>query len=117
MASNNDPFTLTRKLRAENDDLKATVDSLKSGGGGGTSGGMEDRVTRLETHVEYLRRDSDEIRGSLRDIDQKLNLLPTKRDLEGWRWQWIGFAVAAAALIAAVITGSLGFITFLVERQ
>lgn len=29
----------------------------------GTSGSMEERVTRLETHMEYVRRDLDDIRA------------------------------------------------------
>ncbi len=116
MASSPDELAIIRSLREERQGLKTELDRLKSGVGGGTSGGMEDRVTRLETHVEYLRRDSDEVRGTLRSIEQKLGTVATKRDLESWRWQWVGFLVAATALVATVITGSLGFLTWIMEK-
>lgn len=42
--------------------------TLPKAGGGGTSGGMEERVTRLETHMEYVRSDLAEIKASLGTI-------------------------------------------------
>ena len=71
-------------------------------GSGDGSGGMENRVTRLETHMEYVRRD-------LSDMSASLKILPalaTKKDLDSWRWQWI----ATGAAIIALILGGMGWL-------
>lgn len=34
--------------------------------------GMEPRVTELETHLKYIRRDMDEVRGDVRAIKHRL---------------------------------------------
>ncbi len=105
------------RTSSEIDSLIERAATLKSGGGGGTSGPMEERVARLETHMEYVRRDLDEIRGTLGRVEGALADLPKKRDLEAWRWQWVGVAIAVIALTTTVITGSLGLITWLLERH
>ncbi len=65
---------------------------LKSGGGGGTFGGMESRVAILETHVEYIRRDLGEmktdiaslktdmvdVKVGLATLTERVNHLPSK---------------------------------------
>lgn len=38
---------------------------LENGGGGGNDGGMEARVAKLETSVEYIQRDVTAIRASI----------------------------------------------------
>ena len=75
---------------------------------------MDRRVTRLETHMEYIRRDLDEIkdalkeiRGTLGDVLKVLPTLPTKRDLDLWRWQW----VATGAAIIAIILAGMGWLS------
>jgi hypothetical protein len=83
---------------------------LHDGGSGGTSGGMEDRVTRLETHMEYVRRDLDSISGKLDKLIDRTVDLPTKRDLWAWKWQWTGIMLAAFAVIVGSIIGGLGWI-------
>jgi hypothetical protein len=108
------------RLGRTSDEIDGMIEQalhLKSGGGGGTSWGMEERVTRLETHMEYVRRDLDEIRGTLGRVEGTLAELPKKRGLEAWRWQWVGVAIAVIALTTTVITGSLGLITWLLERH
>lgn len=92
--------------------------ALQRGGGGGTSGGMEDRVTRLETHFEYVRKDLDDLKTDQKAVLQQLaalqttiSTLPTKRDLDSWRWQWIATGVAIVALVVGGVTGGLALIS------
>lgn len=81
-------------------------DRLKSADGGGTSGGMESRLTRLEVEGEQYRRDIAEIKTSLKKLDD----LPTKKDLDSWRWQWLATGIAILALTVGGITGGLALI-------
>lgn len=86
---------------------------LKRRGGGGTSDGMNTRITRLETHMEYVQRDLAELKAGQGKILGKLDRLtelPTKRDLDTWRWQWIAAGVAIIALTVGGITGGLALI-------
>src|SRR3546814_6148993 len=75
------------------------------GSGGGASGGMESRVSSLETHMEYVRRDLDELRVGQATIIDRLNHIPTKADLDTWRWQWLATGLAIVALTVGGITG------------
>jgi len=52
-----DEFTLSRQLRMQNHALSEQIEALKTAGGGGTSGGMEGRVAKLEANVETVRAD------------------------------------------------------------
>lgn len=67
---------------------------------------MEQRVTRLETHMEYVRRDLDELKAGQAKILDIVGSLATKRDLDAWRWQW----VATGAAIIAIILGGMGWL-------
>lgn len=108
-----------REMQARQSRGRDTLDRapLNDAGGGGTSGTMEERVTRLETHMEYVRRDLDGIKAAQEKISdsqqrilEKLNLLPTKADLNQWRWQWVAIAIAIIALTVGGITGGLALI-------
>lgn len=83
---------------------------LQTGGGGGTSGGMESRVTALETHMEYVRRDMDALRVGQDEILNAVRELPTRRDLAAWKLQWTGLAFAAVAIVIGGIIGGLAWI-------
>ncbi len=84
--------------------------TLKTSDGGGNSGGMDQRVTRLETHMEYVQRDLGEIKGDLKAVVARLAEMPTKRDLDTWRWQWIATGLTIVALTVGGITGGLALI-------
>ena len=77
---------------------------VQSGDDGGS--GMNDRLTRLETHFEYIQRDLSEIRTGM----TRLNDLPTKADLNTWKWQWVGTALALIAFTVGGIAGGLALI-------
>ena len=72
------------------------------GSGGEGGGNLGERVTRLETHFEYIRRDLDEIKTALLALPG----LATKRDLVAWA----GIYLLIAALIVGGIIGGLGWI-------
>jgi hypothetical protein len=85
---------------------------------------MEERVIRLESNVEHLHREHDAFVRSLermqdsiervRDTNlrilEKLNLLPTRSDLDTFRWQWIGIGLAIIVLTVTGIAGGLTLI-------
>ena len=52
--------------------------SLKSGGGGGTSGGMEARVAKLEGQFEKLNDKIDELRIDVAVLKERVGNLPGK---------------------------------------
>lgn len=84
--------------------------ALKDGGGGGTSDGMEGRVSRLEAHMERMQEDMREVRTDMKTAIGYLSVLPQKRDLDTWRWQWIATGVGIIALTVGGITGGLALI-------
>jgi hypothetical protein len=83
---------------------------LKGGGGGGTYNDMEARVTRLETHMEYVRRDLDELKTGQVEILNLARGLATKHDLWAWKWQWTALAFAVVATVIGGIIGGLSWI-------
>lgn len=60
-------------------DIREMSDHLRRRGGGGTSDGMDGRVTKLETHMEYVRSDLSEIKASLNAVAGSLDGL--KQDI------------------------------------
>jgi hypothetical protein len=84
--------------------------ALEKGGGPGDSNGMEERVARLETHMEYVRRDLDEIKGDLKGAVARLAELPTKRDLNNYTFAALGLGFAVMAIVIGGIIGGLALI-------
>ena len=60
---------------------------------------MEARVTRLETHFEYVRKDLDEIKGSLATMSARLSHMPTISNL----WTMIGTVIAISLTLTGII--------------
>ena len=86
---------------------------VETGGGGGHTGGMEERVARLETHFEYIRRDLDEIKEEQRetrvilsDIRTHLAKLPTTGNL----WSMIASVVATALAIIGIVIAAIALV-------
>ena len=48
--------------------IKALEQNIDVGGGGGNNGGMEARVAKLESSVEYIQRDIGEIKTDIKEI-------------------------------------------------
>ena len=67
-------LTLLQRLLV--DQLEKTTregDALKSGGGGGTSGGMEARVARLESDMEHVKKSVAEIATDMKAVRTSIN--------------------------------------------
>lgn len=80
---------------------------VKSGDGEGTSDGMDQRVTRLETHMEYVRRDLDEIKAGQTALltavqDLKSEVISTKGSAAG-KVTVISTGIAIVAIILGVL--------------
>lgn len=94
------------------DEMAEAVEALKSGGGGGNSGGMEPRIAKLEAGVEHLQNDMRDAKLDLKTIQSevaavkerlaglevKVDHLPSK-----------GFIVSSSLLALAVIAALLAF--------
>ena len=95
---------------------------------GATPADVEQRVTRLEAHFEYIREDLDEIkteqRTFARQVEAKLDAINTllndirvelaKRPTIGQFWGMIGIVGAIAlATVAIIITGIVGGLAWL----
>ena len=83
---------------------------LKSGPPDGTSGGMEERLAKLEAHVDHLRADTTEIRSSMQRVADKLGELPTKRDLTTNTLVMVTIGLAVLGITIGGIVGGLGWI-------
>src|SRR4051812_18695630 len=65
-------------LRMQNASLETKLASvLNSGGGGGTSGGMEPRIAKLEAAVEHIQKDIAEIKMDVREFRTGIGALNT----------------------------------------
>jgi hypothetical protein len=97
----------------------APLGQIGRGGGGNPPGGGEDgrnlleaRVTALETHHTYLRRDLDNLNKALEVLPQ----LATKGDLETWRGQWLLTGIGIVALVVGGVVGGLALINKTVDH-
>lgn len=97
-----------RAMQAQNRQLQRT--SLKDGDGSGTFDGMDGRVSRLEAHMEHVREDMRDIKGTLGQIADKLNQLPTRDDLWSWKLQWAAIGFGVMAIVIGGIIGGLSWI-------
>jgi len=88
-------------LQQQNQTLLQEVKRLKTGGGGGTSDGMDVRVSRLESQVDKLDAHVTDMKVSLATLTERVAHLPSK-----------GFIVTALGTTATV----LGAIVLLADR-
>ncbi|MFY0400823.1 hypothetical protein [Brevundimonas naejangsanensis] len=90
--------------------VRLSQPTLKNGDGDGTSGGMDSRVTKLETQMEFVRDDLREIKGDLKTIIGRLGELPTKRDLTANTLTIVVIGLAVLAITIGGIVGGLAWI-------
>ena len=72
------------------------------------------RMARVEDKLDGLKDTLIDIKVALArlpsELDAKFAALPTKRDLEGWKVQWLAIGVAMFAIIVGGIIGGLEWI-------
>lgn len=98
------------RRRLERLERQQAGEPLQGDGGGGTSSGMEERVAKLETHFEYVRKDLDEIKADQKTIIAALGILPTKRDLTN---NVVAIITVGLAVVAITIGGIIGGLAWL----
>jgi hypothetical protein len=89
---------------------KHMYESLASYGGGGDNTGMEQRVTRLETHFEYvqkdigeIKKDIGEIKSDLSAIKDRLKALPTINGFWGMIATVLGVSLTMIGAVVGVV--------------
>lgn len=75
------------------------VRRLKDGDGGGTSGGMNERVTRIEEWAKQADARMGRVEDKLDRILERLGGLPTKGDMRNYLLMAIGIFVSIVALV------------------
>lgn len=80
----------------------AAAEALRSRDGGGTSGGMDERVTRLEEWAKVADSRLGRIDDKLDIVIGRLSALPSRTDLVVYTLTGLGIALA---IIAAIIGG------------
>lgn len=87
---------------------------LKGGGGGGTSGGMEARLAKLEAHVEHIQADLVKLAAlpvDLATLKVQVENLPTKKDLDDkleTHLRKVGIVVAIISAIFGIFFKVIG---------
>jgi hypothetical protein len=85
---------------------------LKSGGGGGTSDGIEPRVAKLEASVEHIQKDIAEIKIDMREFRTGIGALNVSTGTLTERVSHLpskGFVVVALLAALAVIAALIAF--------
>lgn len=88
-------FQKVSKRLGEMDD--SNEHTLKGNGGGGTSGGMDDRIARLEKAVDGLQSHVTDLRIDVATLKENVRHLPTK--------PWLFTTLAGMLTVLAAIVG------------
>lgn len=73
-------------------------------------GEMEGRIGTLEALAGQSRQDMIEIRQDYKAIMARLASMPTRTDLDTWKWQWLLASLALYALVLGTILGGLSWL-------
>lgn len=90
--------SLTQRLQEVEDRLHESP-ALQTGDGGGTSGGMNERVTRIEEWAKQADARMGRVEDKLDRILDRLGGLPTKGDMRNYLLMAIGIFVSIVALV------------------
>jgi hypothetical protein len=93
-------------------DISGSKPALHSGGGGGTSDGMEARVAKLEAVVEHIQKDIAEIKTDVREFRTGIGSLNVSTGTLSERVTHLpskGFIVVALLAALTVIAGLVTF--------
>ena len=82
---------------------------LTGGNGGGSFDGMEPRIAKLETHVEYLRRDMTDLKSVTETVRKDVTELRVQVAGMAERMATKGFMVASWITMISAITALIAF--------
>ena len=88
-----------KELVRQREEQRSIGDRLKGSDGGGTSGDMQERVTRLEKNFDQLAKDVGDIRVDVATLKENVRHLPTK--------PWMFATLGSLLLIAVAVIGLL----------
>lgn len=71
---------------------------------------MDGRVSKVEAYVETVRDELSRLRDGQDRILDKLNLLPTRTELNTWKWQWLAASIAIFAVVVTILFHGLNFL-------
>ncbi|GAB3054274.1 hypothetical protein [Stenotrophomonas tumulicola] len=104
-----------------NNGFSSTISPLDNSGGGGNDGGMEARIAKLETSVEYIQRDVAEIRMSLDKLNTSMGSVQTDTAVIKARLAHTPTTLKMwAALVAVVVpvgAAVVGLLTWVVQTN
>lgn len=107
-----DFFAEASKARAVLRDEQAP---LRNGGGGGTSGGMEARLARLEADMDHVKRDVGDLRSDVRVVMSGVEGLRTSAGVIDEKLKHV--ATIGQMWVAAIgIVAALGGVVALIVR-
>ena len=93
---------------------EAALATPQAGGNGGNDGmDAEERITKLETHFEYVRRDLDHIRSDQKSILAKLDGIATeliRKPTAGQFWTMVATVAAVSLAVIAIFVGVLTYL-------
>lgn len=103
----NDPIhDMTGQNRSVNQLQQDFADRFKSGGGGGSNGGMEPRIARLEAHLEHVQSTMVELKGRVGNVETVLSDVRVNQARLEERVSHLpskGFIVASSATIMTLV--------------
>lgn len=79
-------------------EMERNLARLKDGGGDGTSGGVEDRVARLEKQFDQMTKDVGDLRVDMATLKERVAHLPGK-----------GFIVTATSTTIVLLVAAVTF--------
>ncbi len=88
-----------------NPDFKAPPDPpAAESGSRGVSDGLENRLTRLETHFRYLatKEDLQKLETHLQHFETHIQYFATKEDLQKLKVWWLGGIIGGMGLAATI---------------
>lgn len=92
--------------KGEPADIVAEPAPLKKGGGGGNSGDMETRLTRMEVTVEHIDRNVSRMTPDLANVRERMATLEERVAHLPGKGFIVGVTTASLMLIAALIAFS-----------
>ncbi|EOU3145683.1 hemolysin XhlA [Yersinia enterocolitica] len=98
------PGNETARLNDRHNDEFDTSYHYVSGGGGGDD--MQARVAKIESHIEYIRRDIEELKTDVKSIDGRLTTIETGISSLKTTFKATGIVVSVVFAFCVYVFGS-----------